>query len=173
MATKITEGLHSCTVQYIVTWSTVNSMPSNTFSLHVLYGNRQKAKKARHEREKQYMEALGTLGHAVGEYVGGGQGDLEPESLRTLMMMMPRSLAMLVMLMTTMKLHRKAVNKLTLCCSPMTEATGLSIYGDHITEIAAKVVGGASVLVEPALALSTLHTTSLRKVKNVQKLQSE
>jgi len=23
------------------------------------------------------MEALGTLGHAVGEYVGGGQGDLK------------------------------------------------------------------------------------------------
>ena len=42
------------------------------FSLHVLHRNWQKAKKAIDEREKQYVEALGTLGHAVGEYVGGG-----------------------------------------------------------------------------------------------------
>jgi len=53
MATKITEVLHSCTVQYIVTWSMVNSVPSNTFSLHVLHRNWQKAKKARDERERQ------------------------------------------------------------------------------------------------------------------------
>jgi len=104
------------------------------------------------------MEALGTLGHAVGEYEGGGQGNLEPEWLRTLTMMMPRSLAMLVMLMTMMKLHRAAVNKLTLCCSSMTEATGLSIYDGHITEIAAKVAGvPLSSLSQPCFS-SLVHT---------------
>ena len=35
----------------------------------------KKAKMSRHEQEKEYMVRLRDLGHAVGEYVGGGQGD--------------------------------------------------------------------------------------------------
>ena len=30
---------------------------------------------SRHEQEKEYMVRLRDLGHTVGEYVGGGQGD--------------------------------------------------------------------------------------------------
>ena len=34
-------------------------------------------KRARHKQEKVFMETLSGMGNAVGEYVGGGQGDLE------------------------------------------------------------------------------------------------
>ena len=37
----------------------------------------KKAKRARHEREKGYMQVLQDLGNTVGEYVGDGQGENE------------------------------------------------------------------------------------------------
>lgn len=41
-------------------------------------------KKARHEREKSYMDTMRGLGCAVGEYVGDGKGDLEENGMEQL-----------------------------------------------------------------------------------------
>ena len=51
---------------------------SHVLASLIIHSNIQKrAKKARHEREKEYMERLLVLGHAVGEYAGDGQGETE------------------------------------------------------------------------------------------------
>lgn len=39
----------------------------------------KKAKRARYEREKDYMRVLQDLGNTVGQYVGDGQGEMEME----------------------------------------------------------------------------------------------
>ena len=69
MATKIT-GLH------LYTWSIQHTL-SLQFYIEI---SRSKSRKSgirgRSSTQRCY---IGSLGHAVGEYVGGGQGDLEPE----------------------------------------------------------------------------------------------
>lgn len=107
-------------------------------------------KTARHEREKQYMEALHAVGHAVREYVSGGQGDA-PSQVED-----PHP-----------DVEMEIIDAEEECVDPGEfdsdandqeeqedssdqaqalmffdyEATGLSIYDDHVTDIAAKVVG--------------------------------
>lgn len=48
--------------------------------MHCYRNKQKKAKKARHVREKEYMEELRGFGHAVGEYVGEGMGDVEDDA---------------------------------------------------------------------------------------------
>ena len=137
----------------------------HTYSLHVLHRNRhKKAKKARHEREKQYTEALGSPGHAVGEYVGGGQGDLEPEWTED-----PDDDAEIAgdASDAMMNLQRTAANRLILCCSSMTVRQLVSASVMTTSEIAAKVVWvPVSSLSQPSFS-SLVHTPhKITKVTN-------
>ena len=101
---------------------------------------RKKAKTTRHEKDKAYMEQLRCAGATVGEYVGNGQGETERTE-------------------TEDKCDEDAepvVDDDHECedasggssddANPLLmfydcETTGFSIYTEHITEIAAKVVG--------------------------------
>ena len=105
------------------------------------------------------MEALGSLGHAVGEYVGGGQGDLEPEWTED----PDDDDAEIAGDAGDADDDDETAEDSSDQAHPLLfiydcEATGLSIYDDHITEIAAKVVGvPLSSLSQPSFS-SLVHT---------------
>ena len=100
----------------------------------------KKGKTSRHEKEKAYMEQLGSDGATVSEYIGNGQGEAESAD-------------------TEGKSDKDAEpgiddhhegevasdsssdNAHPLLFFHDRETTGFSIYSEHITEIAAKVVG--------------------------------
>ncbi len=101
------------------------------------------------------MEELRGLGHAVGEYLGGGQGDTEEERVqpdgvkemehpdRDAEMENPGSDSDVDPDADTDQEDQEDSSEKA---RPLLfffdcEATGLSIYDDHITEVAAKVVG--------------------------------
>lgn len=111
------------------------------FRLYYVQRNLQKkAKSSRHEKEKAYMEQLRSAGATVSEYVGNGQGEAESAD-------------------TEGKSdedaepgvddhHEDEVDSDSSSddAHPLLffydcETTGFSIYSEHITEIAAKVVG--------------------------------
>lgn len=113
----------------------------------------KKAKKKRYEEEKAYMERLRGAGCSVGEYVGDGQGEsatvgaspgvdhFEEEEDD----------------------NDDVNNDGSGNCHPLLifydcEATGLSIYEDHITDIGAKVVACPIPLQQPSF--SSLVKTS-------------
>ena len=110
-----------------------------------LSSNKQKTKsKQRHEAEKVYMERLRGLGHAVGEYMGDGQGekeDLEEEehcSEGAEVDTVPDS--------EPDEDHEDDNEDTSDDAHPLLflydcETSGLSIYNEHIVEVAAKVVG--------------------------------
>ena len=123
----------------------------------------KKSKKARYEREKVYMETLRSIGCGIGEYVGDGQGESEAAT--------PAPMSIDAGLIDTepgdVSLNsegdmeeddsRDAQPLLTFYDC---ETTGFSIYNDHITDIAAKVVASPVPLTDPTF--SSLIRTSKR-----------
>ena len=100
----------------------------------------KKAKTTRHEKEKAYMQQLQCAGATVGEYVGNGQGETEHTETKD----------------GGDEDAEPVVDDHHECedtsvgssddANPLLifydcETTGFSIYCEHITEIAAKVVG--------------------------------
>ena len=143
---------------------------SITFELRNL---QKRARKTRHEREKVFMEQLRGLGHAVGEYVGGGRAEIEQEEDDGTIAG-DESRTEVEMVHDDRQddgedredlLDREAdrgediaENAHPLLFFFDTETTGLSIYDDHIVEIAAKVVGvPRSTVTQPSFS-SLIHT---------------
>ena len=119
--------------------------------------NKQKrAKKARHERERNYMAHLRHVGHAVGEYVGDGQGDREVE----VDMEEPpdRDAESDADEGLNDEEEDGSDNAHPLLFFYDCEATGLSIYDDNITDIAAKVMGVPLNSVSKPFFSSLVHT---------------
>lgn len=107
----------------------------------LVYRNLQKrAKKARHEREKTFMHRISEAGCSTGEYVGDGRGEdvamNEPPNDDNL----PDELEPQVVEATDEEMECDGNHDKPLLILYDCETTGLSIYKDHITEIAAKVV---------------------------------
>ena len=129
---------------------------------------RKKAKTTRHEKEKAYME-LSCAGATVGEYVGNGQGE---ETERTEIEDKCDEDAEPVVddneCEDTSGVSSDDANPLLMFYD--CETTGFSIYSEHITEIAAKVVGvPLSSFSQPTF--SNLVKTS-RNISNVCNLQN-
>ncbi len=120
------------------------------------------------------MEDLRSLGHAVGEYVGGGQGDTETE-----VSVQPDGANEMEHLDGDAEMEdigadsdidldadadQEEQEDSSEHAHPLLfffdcEATGLSIYDDHITELAAKVVGvPLSSVTQPSFS-SFVHTS--------------
>ena len=83
------------------------------------------------------METMHGLGSAVGEYVGGGQGESESEAVPSDFDAEP---------VDDHELDEEEDEEINDDTQPLLlfydcESTGLSIYNDHLTDIAAKVVG--------------------------------
>lgn len=94
----------------------------------------KKVKKARHEAEKSYVGALASLGNETGEYVGDGQGEAAEEAA---------AVADIIEFDTD---DSPAADEIGVSdeAEPLLifydcEATGFSIYQEHIIEIAAEV----------------------------------
>ncbi|KAF3980752.1 MAG: hypothetical protein HFP76_00470 [Methylococcales symbiont of Iophon sp. n. MRB-2018] len=112
------------------------------YPFQCLHRNLQKmAKRTRHDKEKSYMEALQGSGNIVAEY---GQGEMEGEMEDEVSMN-----AFLADVMADADLHVEEVDDQCATSSgnahPLLvlfdcETTGLSIYHDHIIEIAAEVL---------------------------------
>ena len=145
---------------------------SITFELRNL---QKRARKTRHEREKVFMEQLRGLGHAVGEYVGGGRAEIEQEEDDGTIAG-DESRTEVEMVHDDRQddgedredLQDREADRgedITENAHPLlfffdteTTVTGLSIYDDHIVEIAAKVVGvPRSNVTQPSFS-SLIHT---------------
>ena len=107
--------------------------------MHAYRNIRKKAKTTRHGKEKAYMEQLRCAGATVGEYVGNGQGETE----RTETEKCDEDAEPVVdddrECKDTSGGSSDNANPLLMFYD--CETTGFSIYSEHITEIAAKVVG--------------------------------
>ena len=95
----------------------------------------RRAKKERHEWEKGYMEALQSAGSAVGEYVGDGQGESDHVA---------QAVVVDADLVVDVQLEDENEDSID-DADPLLflydcETTGLSIYNDHIIEIAAVLI---------------------------------
>ena len=118
-------------------------------------------KKARYEQEKVLMETLRGLGNAVGEYIGDGQGESGSDAQAA-------QAAALVDENAEPGVDDQLIDEeedLSDNPHPLLffydcETTGFSIYDDHITEIAAKVVACPIPLQAPTF--SSLVRTSRR-----------
>lgn len=93
-------------------------------------------KRERHEREKEYMGALQGLGSAVGEYAGDGHGELESDSVAQAVV---DGVDVNVDDDGSLEQHEDTTDSALFVLYDC-ETTGLSIYNDHIIEIAAEVV---------------------------------
>lgn len=106
------------------------------------------------------MSSLAVLGEAVGEYSGHGQGELEDSTQPEDMDEMDEDGDYTS---DTPMDTSDTTNDTTSDAKPLyiffdIETTGLSIYDDHVTEIAAKVVGlSLSHLSSPSFS-SLVHT---------------
>lgn len=120
------------------------------FTTHICYRNLQKReKKARYEREKAFMETVRGVGCAVGEYVGNGQGeaetatqDLDLDDVRDDVDADP------------VESLDDENDNFDVDAQPLwifydCETTGFSIYSEHITDIAAKVVASPVPVTSP------------------------
>lgn len=91
------------------------------------------------------MERLRCLGHGVGEYVGGGQGDTEDMDTEDAQAQDDDEVGDtepgIEMSDGESEGESVTVSEHHVLFLFDIETTGLSIYDDHITEIAAKVVG--------------------------------
>ena len=120
----------------------VNSCACVPKSTYISTRNEQrKAKKARHEREKGYMEVLQALGNTVGEYAGDGQGEAEADSAGDVVADLDDIGADSGIDDLSMEHSEGSSDD----AQPLLflydcETTGLSIYNDHIIEIAAELV---------------------------------
>lgn len=103
----------------------------------------KRAKTTRHEKEKAYMDQLRCAGTSVAEYVGNGQGEKEcADVVETL----EADLAVSDVAVDDHYDHDQTSDHICDDSSLLLfiydcETTGLGIYTEHITEIAAKVVG--------------------------------
>ena len=100
----------------------------------------KKTKRERHEREKEFMGALQGLGSAVGEYSGGGQGELESDNVAKAVA------ADDVEDYVDVESRFAEEGSFSDDLHPLMffydcETTGLSIYNDHIIELAAEIAG--------------------------------
>ena len=131
----------------------------------------KRARKTRHEREKVFMEQLRGLGHATGEYVGGGKADMEQEEIEEHAACDKHRTELDVVRDEQQEDGEdeediedgEADREDTENAHPLlfffdTETTGLSIYDDHIVEIGAKVVGVPLSTVTQASYTSLIHT---------------
>lgn len=117
----------------------------HTVLRHSNNSNMWKRKRSRqHEEAKVYMARMQQLGNVVGEYVGDGQGDtdsMEEDDALELTSVDENQDAE-----TTIDDHEEEAGDSTNGARPLLifydcETTGLSIHNDHITEIAAKIIG--------------------------------
>ena len=119
----------------------------------------KKAKTTRHE--KAYMQQLRCAGATVGEYIGNGQGETERTETKDGAMKMLNQLLITITSEDTSVGSNDDANPLLILYD--CETTGFSIYCEHITEIAAKVVG-------VPLSFSQLTFSSLVKTsRNISK----
>ena len=120
----------------------------HVFCKKICYRNEQKkAKRARHEREKDYLEALQKLGSTVGEYVGDGQGEESASVEQALAVDLDNvndsgvvDADWEVDDLSMEQTEGNSDDSHPLLFSYDCETTGLSIYNDHIIEIAAEVI---------------------------------
>lgn len=99
----------------------------------------KKAKRVRHEKEKEFMEALGGLGNVVGKYVGDGQGEVVDSETQAVDMDIVGADSEVYDLSAEQN-EASTDNADPLLFLYDCETTGLSIYNEHIVEIAAEVV---------------------------------
>ena len=121
----------------------------------------KKMKSERYEREKALMETLRGLGSAVGEYVGSGQGEVESDVQETASVnldFVDAELEVDDQLMGNEEDSDDDRHPLLILYD--CETTGLSIYNDHITDIAGKVIASPVPLSKPTF--SSLVKTSRR-----------
>ena len=83
------------------------------------------------------MEALQGVGNIVGEYVGDGQGEVESESMKEVVVDISTDSGVDLSMELT---EDSSDNAKPLLFFYDCETTGLSIYNDHIIEIAAQLV---------------------------------
>lgn len=131
--------------------------------MHCYRNKQKKAKKARHVREKEYMEELRGFGHAVGEYVGEGMGDVEDDAdkLAETDNIVDAELDHADAKECSLDEEReedRSEKSYPLLFFFDCEATGLSIYHNSITEVAAKVVGVTQSSVSQPSFSSLIHT---------------
>ena len=118
----------------------------------------KKAKKARYEREKSFMDTLRQVGCPVGEYIGDGLGEAESAELQAVP---PDDGAINAGPVESNKYKEGVENDSDnddnceihgtrpLLVLYDCETTGLSIYKDHITDIGAKVLNPPTELSAP------------------------
>lgn len=139
-----------------VFWTQVNK---------ICYRNEQKkAKRARHEREKDYLEALRKLGTMVGEYVGNGQGEESAGVEQAVDLDAVNDSGVVDADWEVDDLEQiedSSDDAHPLLFSYDCETTGLSIYNDHIIEIAAEVIN-CPVMSHNNASFSSLVKTSRR-----------
>ena len=158
----------TCTYMYLCIYTCTYIMLTEYYTMSCVHtcthrNISKRAKSTRHEKERAYMEQLRCAGATVGEYVGNGQGETERTD-------------------TEDKCDEDAepeVDDHHECddasegssddAHPLLffydcETTGFSVYSEHITEIAAKVVG------VPLSSLSQPTFSSLLKTsRNITK----
>ena len=122
-------------------------------------------------QEKVFMERLRCVGHAVGEYVGGGKGDMEQEETevageegetenedRDDVLLTLEDDELVCDGEEEQEEEDSIENAHPLLFFFDLNTTGLNIYEDHIVEIAAKVVGAPlSRVTQPSFS-SLVHT---------------
>ena len=144
-------------ISHVTIVSTIKVYKHKLLFIYKLKNQQKRAKKARHEQEKAFMEQLRGASHAVGEYVGGGRGDIEEE-----MGGIDEEDAVHEEVDCHLEEEEEEEDSIE-NAHPLlfffdTETTGLNIYQDHIVEIAAKVVGAPSArLTQPSFS-SLVHT---------------
>ena len=109
------------------------------------------------------MEQLRGVGHAVGEYVGGGRGDIEEEmeDINEDDAVDEERCDLVdgsIQVVEDEEEEDSIENAHPLLFFFDTETTGLNIYQDHIVELAAKVVGVPSTRITQPSFSSLVHT---------------
>ena len=118
----------------------------------------KKAKRERYEKEKMYMEALQGVGNAVGVYAGNGQGEPDLPDDAIDFDAVDADLGDNDLSVEESEASSDDAKPLFFLYD--CESTGLSIYTDHIIEIAAEVID--SPLSSSNTTFSSLVKTSRR-----------
>ena len=109
-------------------------------SLKKLRNLQKRANKGRHECEKEYMVKLDSSGCAVGKYMGDGQGDAEDELSDVASVVADvDAQSIIVDDQSNDEDEDSSDDAKPLLFFYDCETTGLQIYYDHITEVAAEV----------------------------------
>ncbi len=119
----------------------------------------KRAKKARYEAEKVLMGTLRDVGCAVGEYMGDGKGEADTrEYLSDDPVIVDHPDSQVDPTDNLECSSESGDTQLPLLVLYDCEATGLSTYSDHITDIAAKILDSPVQL--PSPTFSSLVRTS-------------